>query len=234
MVLSLKSILYLLAITSLFALGACAAKQAAPDKNGVVHVNGLLPDRSHDEFKFSDGTVRTHGNPDVTHWAEVTYNDGESFSILFDRPFGYGQSTWEAFDATCKNNLNCPFILERGNSSAIVPLDGQDWMDSELWMLIRFDAYDYKNAIKYQACRDDHFYSAPDSKTLMDVVDKVDQDPAAAKSDPEVTKYLLTDDALVRRLPVCITGVIASDSRPHIPHPQIRSTCGSCPPATAI
>jgi hypothetical protein len=35
------------------------------------------------------------------------------------------------------------------------------------------------------------------------VIDKVDHDPVAAKSDPEVAKYLLTDDALVRRLPVC-------------------------------
>ena len=145
----------------------------------------------------------SHGNPDVTHWAEVTYSDGDSFSIFFNRPFGYGQSTWEAFDAVCKNDVSCPFVLDRGVLSGIAPLDGRDWMDSEIWMLIAFDAYDYKNAIKYQACRDGYIYSAPDSKTLMDIVDKVESDPAGAKSDPEVAKHLLTDDALILRLPVC-------------------------------
>jgi hypothetical protein len=198
-----KSLRYLFPIALLVVFIGCATQQAVPDKNGITHVPGRFIGASHDEFKFTDGTVITNGNPDVTHWAEVKYSDGAEISIHFQRDFGYGQDTWAAFDKACAGAARCPLINYEDRLYAVAPLDERDWMDSETWMLIAFDEYDFKNAIKYQACRDNHYYSAADSKTLMDVVDKVETNPTGAKSDPEVTKHLVTDDALLRRLPVC-------------------------------
>jgi hypothetical protein len=200
-VFSIKPAVCLVVILSLVILTGCGAKQTAPDKNGVVHVDGFLPDRAHDEFKFSDGVVLTHGDPDVGHWARVKYNDGDEVSVYFSLGEGAGLSTGEAFDAVCKNYSNCPYAVYQRRNYGVAPLDGQDWMDTDLWLLVGFDIY--KEFIKYQACRDNRFYSAADLKTLMDVMDKVDKDPVASKSDPEVQDHLLTDDALERRLPVC-------------------------------
>jgi hypothetical protein len=201
-----KSIFRPVAVAVLVALAGCASEQpsqALVDKNGIRHIPARWPDSARDEFKFSDGTLIMHGNPQAPSRVEVDYNDGTVLTIWASAEFEYGidHDSLRAFELACKNAQNCPQIKYQERHYGIGPMDGRNWMDSELWMLADFNAA--KDAIKYQACRDDHFYSAPDSKTLMDVVDKVESDPAAAKSDPEVEKLLATDDAPIRRLPIC-------------------------------
>ena len=140
---------------------------------------------------------------DKSGMVEVNYGDGATLWI-WDPP--------ELENETSRQNLQtlkfvnrktvwAPNIKYRDRYYGIGPLDGRDWMDSEIWILVDFNAT--TDAIKYQACRDGRYYSASDSKTLMDVIDKIEHDPVGAKSDSDVAKHLVTDDALLRRLPVC-------------------------------
>ena len=135
----------------------------------------------------------------------VNYNDGAVLMVRTtpDLQSSIAHENLRVALSLCRQNpaFDCPHIKYRDRYYGLVPRDGRDWPDSETWTLIDFNAS--TDAVKYQACRDGRLYSAYDSKTLMDLMDKVEGDPAAAKSDPEVKKYLLSDDALVLRLPVC-------------------------------
>lgn len=199
---SIRLAVCLFAISSLIAFASCTTR-SAPNENGVVHVTSPIPDKSHDESKFPEGVVVTHGDPDVSHWARVRYNNGDEVDILFGLGEGRGLSTGDAFEAACKNYANCPYAKYQLRYYGIVPMDGQDWMDTNLWMLVGFDSYTDSDKIKYQACRGGKFYSASDLETLMDVLDKLDDDATAASSDPEVKKHLLSEDSLERHMPVC-------------------------------
>ncbi len=176
----------------LFAFAACAAEQEPPAKKD-------LPQK----FKFVGGTFSSTSDPPTDKSVVVKYDDGAVLTTVWSarsRP-GVNHESVNAFESLYSNPPNCPELQYEDRFYGVAPIDGRQWMDTETWLLADFNAS--ADPLKYQACRDGHIYSAPDSKTLMDVVDKVESDPASAKSAPEVTKYLLADDALVLRLPVC-------------------------------
>jgi len=140
---------------------------------------------------------------DKSGMVEVEYTDG-AILWIWATPELENETSRENLQTlkfVNRNTVWAPNIKYRDRFYGIGPLDGRDWMDAELWILVDFNAK--QDAIKYQACRDGRYYSAPDLKTLMDTVDRIERDPAGAKSDPEVGKHLVTDDALIRRLPVC-------------------------------
>jgi hypothetical protein len=207
---SIKPIFRLIATAVLVVLTGCTPEQPSQAdlaKRGFYEVPGRFMAASHDELKLSHATLLTFNHPDLETSkggrAEVKYDDGADL-LLWAPPElenETGRQNLQTLKFVNRNTVWTPIVKYQDPYYGVGPLDGRDWMDSEIWILVDINAT--KNAIKYQACREDRFYSAPDSKTLMDVVDRVERDPAAAKSDPEVKKYLLTDDALVRRLPVC-------------------------------
>jgi hypothetical protein len=202
--------LYLIAIAGLVAIAGCAADQVSPtvsEKTGLHKVPGKFLTQPHNEFKFSDGALIAYGNPetDAAGSVSVNYNDGATLSIFTTPELknSAARENLKAVQSSCQAQTvsACPYLKYGNDYFGVAPLDGRDWMDSEIWMLVNFNAQ--TDAIKYQACRDGRYYSAADSKTLMDVVDKIETDPKGARSDPVVEKHLVTDDALPRRLPVC-------------------------------
>jgi hypothetical protein len=193
-------------------IAGCAADQTRPavvDKNGVRHISGRWNAAPQDEFKSSQGTVVFVGNPNQWRTASIKYEDGTVASLYFGTLMATPEAQRE-FQEACGNVSRCPQVGYQDHSYAIAPLDGRDWPDSELWMLIKIRTYKdtidsgvYNDTIQYQACRNGEYYGAPDLKALMDTMDKVDAHPAAVHGDPDVAKYLIVDAALIRRLPVC-------------------------------
>ncbi len=182
----------LIVIAAVFALAGCAATQPPSAENNP-----------RPEFKFAGGTFSSVSDPPTDTSVEVKYDDGAILKTVQSARFGSGvhNGSVNAFEALCKNPPNCPEVQYQDRFYGVGPIDGRNWMDTELWLLGDFNAS--SDGLKYQACRNGHIYSAGDLKTLMDVIDKVESNPAGAKSDPEVAKQLVTDDALVLRLPVC-------------------------------
>jgi len=72
-------------------------------------------------------------------------------------------------------------------------------MDTELWVFTNLDAKE--DALKFQGCYQGKIYGSSDLKTLMDVLEALEQ-PGGASSE-SAAKYLVTEDKLTKRFPIC-------------------------------
>src|SRR5208282_6630642 len=103
--------------------------------NGISHVPGRFMGASHDEFKFSDGTVQIPPNADAQtmarNWLEVNYNDGAVLTVRTtpDLQSSIAHENLQVALSLCRQNpaFDCPHIKYQDRYYGLVPRDGRDW-----------------------------------------------------------------------------------------------------------
>ncbi len=192
-----------IAVAVLLALTGCAARQVPPSAsvpNGLHHVEASFRFPAFDEFKYADGIIVGYRDLKSPSSMDIKYNDGDR-QVIGTQPIGQDEvqrTNYAALAPFCRTAA-CVTVNYNDHFYAFSPLDSQALMDTELWVFTDLDAKEH--ALKFQGCYQGKIYSSSNLQTLMDVLESVEQ-PGGVSSDSGA-KYLVSEDKLTRRFPIC-------------------------------